>query len=53
MLLRWFSDNHMKTNINKCHLLVNKEDEFVINLEETEIKNSEHEKLLGIEVDTN
>ena len=42
----------MKANINECHLLVNRKDEVVINLGETEIKNSEYEKLLGIKVDT-
>ena len=52
MLFKWFSDNQMKANISKCHLLVNKNDEVVINLGETEIKNSEYEKLLGIKVDT-
>ena len=46
MLFKWFSDNQMKTNTSKCHLLVNKKDEVVINLGETEIKNSEYEKLL-------
>ena len=24
MLFKWFSDNQMKANIGKCHLLVNK-----------------------------
>ena len=52
MLFKWFSDNQMKANISKCHLLVNKKGEVVINLGETEIKNSEYEKLLGIKVDT-
>ena len=47
----WFSDNLMKANITKCHLLVNKQDEVVLNLGETEIKNSDSEKLLGIKVD--
>ena len=52
MLFKWFSDNQMKANISKCHLLVNKKGEVVINLGETEIKNSEYEKLLGIKIDT-
>ena len=52
MLFKWYSDNQMKTNITKCHLLVNKKDEIIINLVEMEIKNSEYEKLLGIKVDT-
>ena len=51
MLFRWFSDNQMKANLNKCHLVVNKKYEVVINLGETEIKNSEYEKLLGMKVD--
>ena len=42
----------MKANISKCHLLVNKKGEVVINLAEMEIKNSEYEKLLGIKFDT-
>ena len=45
MLFKWFSDNQMKANISKCHLLVNKKDEVVINLGETESKNSEYKKL--------
>ena len=28
MLSQWFSDNQMKADISKCHLLVNKEDEM-------------------------
>ena len=36
----------MNANVSKCHL-VNKKDEVVINLRETEIKNSEDGKLLG------
>ena len=51
MLFKWFSDNQMKANISKCHLLFRKKDEVVINLGETEIKNSEYEKLLRIKVD--
>ena len=52
MLFKRFSDNQMKPNISKCHLLVDKKNEFVINLEEIEIKNSEYKKLLEIKVDT-
>ena len=52
MLFKWFSGNQMKAIISNCHLLINKKDEVVINLGETEIKNGDYEKLLGIEVDT-
>ena len=48
MMFKWFSDNQIRANISKCHLLVKKKYEVVINLGETEIKNSEYEKLLGI-----
>ena len=42
----------MKANLSKCHLLVNKNDEVTIRIGDTEITNSEYEKLLGIKVDT-
>ena len=42
----------MKANISKCHLLMNKKDEVTIRIGETEIKNSEYKKLLGIKTDT-
>ena len=42
----------MKANISKCHLLVTKKDEVTIRIGDTEIKNSEFEKLLEIKVDT-
>ena len=52
MLLQRFSDNQMKANISKCHLLVNKKNEVTIRIGDTEVKKSEYEKLLGIKVDT-
>ena len=51
MLFQWLSDNHMKANISKYHLLVNKKNKVTIRIGDTEIKNSEYEKLLGIKVD--
>ena len=42
----------MKPNISKCYLLVNKKDEVTIRIGDTEIKNSEYEKLLVVKVDT-
>ena len=38
MFFKWFCDNQMKANISKCHLLVNKKDEVVIYLGESELK---------------
>ena len=45
MLFQWFSDNQMKANISKCHPLMNKKDEITIRIRDTEIKNSEYDKL--------
>ena len=52
MLFQQFSDNQMKANISQCHFLVNKKDKVSIRIVDTELKNSEYEKLLGIKVDT-
>ena len=46
MLLKRLPDNQIKEIINKFHLLVNKMNEVIINIGETEFKNSEPEKLL-------
>ena len=43
MLFKWFSNNHMKANISKSHLLVIKNDEIVINLSGDGVKNGEYE----------
>ena len=38
MFFKWLSDNQMKANISKCHLLVNTKDEVVIYLGDSELK---------------
>ena len=48
MLFQWSSDNQVKANISKCHLLVNKKNKVTIRIGGMEIKNSEYEMLLGI-----
>ena len=52
MLFKWFSNNQMKAKISKCHVLVKKKkDEMIIRFGDTEIKNSEYEKLLKINIE--
>ena len=51
MLFQCLSDNQMKANISKCHVLVNKKNEVTIRVGDMEIKISEYEKLPGIKVD--
>ena len=50
-LFQWFSDNQMKANYDKCHLLVSGKNNVTMNASGFKIKNSECEKLLGIKVD--
>ena len=50
-LFQWFSDNQMKANYNKCHLLVSGKNNVTMNASGFKIKNSECEKLLEIKVD--
>ena len=51
ILFQCLSDNQMKANISKCHVLVNKKNEVTIRVGDMEIKISEYEKLPGIKVD--
>ena len=44
-LLKWFSDNQMKANKDKCYLLISNKDRVTMEIRETEIK------LTGIKID--
>ena len=50
-LLIWFSDDKMKLNTDKCHLLLNRQDQNFLKIGNFNIKNSFSEKLLGITFD--
>ena len=52
-LLIWFRENHMKTNANKCHLLVSSDESCTAKIEDFSIKNSTKEKVLGVKIDSN
>ena len=47
-LFEWFSDNLMKSNDNKCHLLVSTNSTVNIRIANFDIKNSHCEKVLGV-----
>ena len=49
---QWFSDNQMKANHDKCHLLVSGKNNVTMNASGFKIKNTECKKLLGIKVDS-
>ena len=51
-LLKWFSNNMMKANKNKCHLLVSSNEHVSMKLDNTEIENSNCEIILGVTIDS-
>ena len=51
-LFKWFHEIHMKTNADKCHVLVTTNSTVSANTEGFVINNSNEEKRLGIRIDT-
>ena len=51
-LFKWFSNNQMKANKDKCHPLLSNKERVTMKIGETEIKSSNCEKLLGIKIDS-
>ena len=51
-LLEWFSNNYMKMNSDKCHLILSSNDENKkIELNGEAINNTQVQKLLGVHID--
>ena len=50
-LVNWFSNNEIKLNIDKCHLLLNSQEPNTLKIGDLHINNSLSEKLLGITFD--
>ena len=48
VLFEWFSNNLLKANADKCHLILSTDEPFSINIDDEVIKNSNSKKLLGI-----
>ena len=46
--VNWFSNNDLKLNITKCHLLVNSQEPNGLSIDDLHINNSLSEELLGI-----
>ena len=51
-LFKWFADNQMKANKDKCHLLRSGSKNITINVDGNIIAKSICEKLLGVNVDS-
>ena len=50
-LFQWFTENELKGNATKCHLLINSGENLHVNIGTSQIKNSDCERLLGIDID--
>ena len=51
-LFEWFSNNQMKANPDKCHLLISAATPSTIKIKDNEIFNSDSEKLLAVAKDS-
>ena len=52
LLFRWFSENQVKGNTDKCHLLMTKDKSSEIHIGKSIMKSSDCEKLLCIKIDS-
>ena len=48
VLFEWLSNNFLKANAHKCHLILTTDEPFSIDIDNDVIKNSNNKKLLGI-----
>ena len=51
ILMKWFNENYMKSNNEKCHLVISSPDEVSIKIGCDEIVNEKSVKLLGVTID--
>ena len=51
-LCTWFDNNLMKSNTDKCHLLVCSNEKVTVKIGSHEIANTKHEKPLGVYLDS-
>ena len=54
IIIQWFTDNFIKLNTDKCHLLIlggNSNQQITVNVGDSVIENTEEETLLGVVID--
>ena len=49
--MQWFNGNYMKSNNDKCHLIISSQDEVSIQIGRDKIVNEKSVKLLGVTID--
>ena len=52
ILFRWFENNRLKGNVDKCHFLVSTSQEVSLNINNFKTKNNDSEKLLDVKFDS-
>ena len=52
-LFNWFKNNRLKSNADKCHVLVSTNKSIGVNIGNYTIDNSECQRLLGVKIDLN
>ena len=48
---QWFDNNFLKSNLDKCHLLINRNGNVTVHVAKCETESSKCEKLLGVRVE--
>ena len=51
-LFNWFNNNRMKSNADKCHILVSSYKKFKNQIGSREFDNTKRGKVLGVHLDT-
>ena len=51
-MFQWFSDNQMKSNPDKCNFIFSTSKKVCLIVENKEINNSTHERLLRVKIDS-
>ena len=51
-IFKWFKDNEMQGNADKCHVLISTCQKLHVNIATSQIENSKYEKLLGVNIDS-
>ena len=51
-IFKWFKDNEMQGNTDKCHVLISTRQNFHVNIGTSQIENSKYENLLGVNIDS-
>ena len=49
-LFKWFSDNRMKANKDKCHLVISNNEKVSMKIDNIELENTSSKKLFGIAI---